>query len=171
MSASYPPPPPPPPYTPRKIRPSIVTKYALATLILGIVPIIIGILEMYFYTNTAAYAVGAIIIILGAYIIICGVGMLAGQGWSMKISGYTIMSWAKRPEVTAYFELPPAYPPLPPGGQPSPPPAPTTPPTPPASSAAKPTLPPAPTCATCGQPLTYISQYQRWYCENCKKYA
>ena len=165
MSASYPPPPPPPPYTPRKIRPSIVTKYALTTLILGIVAIIIGILEMYFIATTAAYAVGAIIIILGAYIIICGVGMLAGQGWSMKISGYTIMGWAKRPEVTAYFELPPPYPPYPPEAQPSPPPA---------SPAAEPAPPPAPsvqTCATCGQPLTYISQYQRWYCENCKKYA
>ena len=165
MSASYPPPPPPPPYTPRKIRPSIVTKYALATLILGIVAIIIGILDISRFATTAAYAVGAIIIILGAYIIICGVGMLAGQGWSMKISGYTIMGWAKRPEVTAYFELPPVYPPYPPEAQPSPPPA---------SPAAEPAPPPAPsvpTCATCGQPLTYISQYQRWYCENCKKYA
>lgn len=27
-----------------------------------------------------------------------------------------------------------------------------------------------PTCSTCGQPLTFIQQYGRWYCYNCKKY-
>ena len=26
-------------------------------------------------------------------------------------------------------------------------------------------------CRDCGKPLTYISQYQSWYCENCKAYA
>jgi sporulation protein YlmC with PRC-barrel domain len=28
-----------------------------------------------------------------------------------------------------------------------------------------------PLCATCGKPLTWIPQYQRWYCYNDKKYA
>jgi sporulation protein YlmC with PRC-barrel domain len=28
-----------------------------------------------------------------------------------------------------------------------------------------------PTCATCGKPLTWIPQYQRWYCYNDKKYV
>jgi sporulation protein YlmC with PRC-barrel domain len=28
-----------------------------------------------------------------------------------------------------------------------------------------------PACSTCRGPLTYIPQYQRWYCYNCKKYA
>ena len=28
-----------------------------------------------------------------------------------------------------------------------------------------------PTCKICGGPLTYIPQYQRWYCYNDKKYA
>jgi hypothetical protein len=27
------------------------------------------------------------------------------------------------------------------------------------------------TCPTCGGPLTYIDQYQRWYCYKCKKYV
>lgn len=31
--------------------------------------------------------------------------------------------------------------------------------------------PPAPSCPTCGQPLIYVSQYQRWYCQNCKEYS
>ncbi|MGB9740347.1 MAG: PRC-barrel domain-containing protein [Candidatus Bathyarchaeia archaeon] len=26
-------------------------------------------------------------------------------------------------------------------------------------------------CPTCKGPLTYIPQYQRWYCYKCKKYA
>lgn len=26
-------------------------------------------------------------------------------------------------------------------------------------------------CSICGQPLIYISQYKRWYCYNCRKYA
>jgi hypothetical protein len=25
-------------------------------------------------------------------------------------------------------------------------------------------------CQTCGKPLTYVNQYQRWYCTNCEKY-
>lgn len=28
-----------------------------------------------------------------------------------------------------------------------------------------------PTCPTCKGPLTWIPQYQRWYCFKCKKYA
>jgi sporulation protein YlmC with PRC-barrel domain len=28
-----------------------------------------------------------------------------------------------------------------------------------------------PLCPTCGKPLTWIPQYQRWYCYNDKKYA
>lgn len=28
-----------------------------------------------------------------------------------------------------------------------------------------------PTCPTCGEPLTYIQQYQRWYCYKDKKYV
>jgi MFS family permease len=31
--------------------------------------------------------------------------------------------------------------------------------------------PGAEVCPTCGGPLTYIQQYQRWYCYKCKKYA
>jgi hypothetical protein len=30
--------------------------------------------------------------------------------------------------------------------------------------------PPSPTCPTCGGPLTYIQQYQRWYCYKEQKY-
>lgn len=30
--------------------------------------------------------------------------------------------------------------------------------------------PPGPSCPTCNQLLVYVPQYQRWYCQNCKKY-
>jgi hypothetical protein len=33
-----------------------------------------------------------------------------------------------------------------------------------------PPMPAAQLCPTCGKPLTYIQQYDRWYCTNCKKY-
>jgi len=39
---------------------------------------------------------------------------------------------------------------------------------------AGPPPPPPPgtaTCPTCGGPLTYIQQYQKWYCYKCEKYA
>jgi len=35
----------------------------------------------------------------------------------------------------------------------------------------QPPPPPSSLCSTCGRPLTYVQQYQRWYCENCKKYV
>jgi sporulation protein YlmC with PRC-barrel domain len=33
------------------------------------------------------------------------------------------------------------------------------------------TLRTAPTCPTCGGPLRYIEQYQRWWCDRDKKYV
>lgn len=29
---------------------------------------------------------------------------------------------------------------------------------------------PTPTCPKCGTPLTYVQQYERWYCPTCKEY-
>jgi hypothetical protein len=29
----------------------------------------------------------------------------------------------------------------------------------------------APVCRTCGQPTTYIAQYSRYYCQNCRQYV
>lgn len=30
--------------------------------------------------------------------------------------------------------------------------------------------PPGPPCASCGTSLTYVQQYGRWYCPNCRRY-
>ncbi|MEM3694948.1 MAG: hypothetical protein QXJ11_03200 [Candidatus Bathyarchaeia archaeon] len=50
--------------------------------------------------------------------------------------------------------------------QPAPAPAPAfTPPIPP------PTQPQAAVCPTCGGPLVYVQQYQRWYCNKCQRYV
>lgn len=35
----------------------------------------------------------------------------------------------------------------------------------------QPQQPQQPTCPTCRGPLSYIQQYQRWYCHKCQKYA
>jgi len=37
--------------------------------------------------------------------------------------------------------------------------------------AAQPQQPQQPVCPTCRGPLSYIQQYQRWYCYKCQKYA
>ena len=36
---------------------------------------------------------------------------------------------------------------------------------------AQPTQPAQPICPTCKGPLSFIQQYQRWYCYKCQKYA
>jgi sporulation protein YlmC with PRC-barrel domain len=41
----------------------------------------------------------------------------------------------------------------------------------PAVQTAQPVQQNKPLCPTCNQPLTYIQQYQRWYCYNEKKYV
>jgi sporulation protein YlmC with PRC-barrel domain len=44
----------------------------------------------------------------------------------------------------------------------------------PAPQAATPTQPEPqaqPTCPTCKGPLSFIQQYQRWYCHKCQKYV
>ena len=58
-----------------------------------------------------------------------------------------LLTRRKKPPAQAY---PPAYAPAPP----PPPPAQAT----------------APFCKNCGKPTTYIGQYQRYYCYNCKQY-
>ncbi len=39
------------------------------------------------------------------------------------------------------------------------------------ASPSPPPPPPMPICPTCGKPLSYIQQYQRWYCYNERKYV
>ncbi len=57
---------------------------------------------------------------------------------------------------------PPAYAPPPPVGAPA---AAAAPPPPPAAA------PAAPFCGTCGKPTTYVPQYGRYYCYDCKQYV
>ncbi len=39
------------------------------------------------------------------------------------------------------------------------------------STPAQAAQPTQPTCPTCKGPLSYIQQYQRWYCHKCQKYV
>jgi hypothetical protein len=74
-----------------------------------------------------------------------------------------IIYYLFRPDVKAFFRKVPAEAYAPPstyqGSQ-----TPGVPPPPPQGVAQN-------TCPNCGQPLTWIEQYQRWYCYNCQRYA
>ncbi len=71
-----------------------------------------------------------------------------GSGWSKNEDWVNAINQAVAAERSFQAQPAVAYPP------PPPPPAPSTPP-----------------CPSCGSPLTYIPQYQRWYCYKEKKYA
>jgi hypothetical protein len=151
MTASYPPPPPSASYAQGKVRPSVVTKYGIFTIVIGIVAIIIGVVDAVIFKDVAINVVaGAICIVIGVVFgLICGFGILAGQKWALIVSGYTMMAWTKNPEVIEYFGLSPASPVYPPSAP----------------------LPSTPMCSVCGRPLIYVQQYQRWYCQNCQRYS
>ena len=149
MSEPYPPPP-PPAYAPQKPRPSAVTNHAMYLFIIGIICIVAAVLEFVFLAAPWSYVVGIITSIFSVLSLIDAIGLFMGQLWALKISGWSNSQWAQAPDVKEYFGLPPAYPAYAPS--------------------APATAPPPPTCPTCGQPLTYIQQYQRWYCQNCQKY-
>jgi len=149
MSASYPPP--PPAYAPRKTRPSAVTKYAAYLFIVGIVIAVIAILEFIFYSYPTSLIVGIITIIFTVLAFVEGLGLFLGQSWALKLSGYSNRPWAQAPDVREYFGLPSAYPAYPPSS--------------PVASTS------SPVCPTCGQPLRYVQQYQRWYCDREQKYV
>lgn len=149
VSAPYPPP--PPPIGPTKARPSAVTKYATYLFIASIIIIVFAVLDFIFYTPPWSYVIGVITVLLAALVFIDGVGLFIGQRWALTIGGYGNRTWAQAPEVREYFGLPPAYPPY--------------------SPSAPAIVPPSPTCPTCGQPLRYVQQYRRWYCDKEQKYV
>ena len=151
FTMSTPSPPPPPPFTPRRQRPSAVTNNAMTIFVIGIILIVVAVLEIVFLVQPWSYVTGIMTIIAAATLLIDGLGLLMGQSWALKYSGWMNKPWAQAPDVREYFGLPPAYSAYAPS----------------VSAAA----PPPPTCPTCKQPLTYVQQYQRWYCQNCQKYV
>ena len=149
MSARYPSP--PPPIGPTKARPSAVTKYAKYLFVVGIIIIVFAVLDFIFYAPPWSYVIGVITVLLAALAFIDGVGLFIGQRWALTIGGYSNRAWAQAPDVREYFGLPQAYPIY--------------------SSSAPATARPSPTCPTCSQPLRYVQQYQRWYCDKEQKYV
>ncbi len=138
-------PPPPPGYSPPKTRPGVVTKYTLLGLILSLIVIAIGVVNLAWYPTALTTAIGAIVTVIGVFYLIVSFGFFIGQGWAFTLSGYSHSQWASTPEVQTFFGRS-------------------------ASSLGAPAPPPAATCSTCGQPLTFVQQYQRWYCANEQKY-
>jgi len=137
-------------------------------------------------------AIAIIFIIIAVVEFIIAWGLLGGKGWAWTLTivltflaialevlsltggvgAFTIIGLAInaliiyylfRPNIKAFFRKGPAeaYPP------------PST-----YQASQTPGVPPPPpqgvaqnTCPNCGQPLTWIEQYQRWYCYNCQRYA
>ena len=149
MSAPYPPP--PPTIASRKTRPNAVTKYATYLFLASIIITVFAVLEFIFYSYPWSYVVGIITAVLAVLTFIDGLGLFLGQSWALTIGGYSNRAWVQAPDVREFFGLPPAYPAYP--------------------SSAPATAPPSPACPTCGQPLTYVQQYQGWYCDREQKYV
>jgi hypothetical protein len=150
------PPPPPPPPTPSssKIRPSDVSKYAMYMLVASILVLVFGIIDFFVWGPPANLVLGIIFVLLAVIFFIDTFGVYAGQSWALTLSGYSRSQWAQAPEVREFFGLPPvAFP----GYVQAP--IPTA------------TPPPSPMCPTCGRPLTYMQQYNRWYCATEQKYV
>jgi len=152
----------PPPLS--RNRPSVVTKYAVAHVVVGIIFVILGAWSLSTGLSRAQYEWSIILGVIGMIFAIANFvwafGLFEGKKWALF--GYSRTSFFRRPDVIAFFGVTTmAFPPPPAPPSFIPPPPPVAPPPPPS----------VPTCPTCGQPLAYIQQYNRWYCSKCKKYV
>lgn len=78
-------------------------------LIEGIIALIVGTLIITEISVQTVQVIGAIVILFGVFCgIIAGLGILDGQRWALTLSGWSFFTWAKRPEVRAYFGTPAA---------------------------------------------------------------
>jgi hypothetical protein len=145
-----PPPPPPPGYAPPRVRPKDVTKYFMYMIITSIILFAVTAISMALWPPWG-YVSGAIALVFGILILILSLGILSGQAWALKWSGYGNAQWARTSEVREYFRLPPIQPAY--------------------AAPAPPAAPAAPMCPTCGGTLRFIQQYQRWYCDKEQKYV
>jgi len=137
--------------------------------------------------------IAVVLIIVALVEFIMAWGLLKGKGWAWILSivfmfltialGFLslvhptafnliglaidalIVYYLFRPNVKAFFGRGPAVTYQPPATYPTTQ-ASQAPPPPPQEAAQK-----TPACPRCGQALTWIDQYQRWYCYNCQQYA
>jgi hypothetical protein len=164
-------------------RPTGVTIIAALGILGGTVLVILGILSLAVFGLPseglfAAFAIffSTFYILLGLTEFIASWGLLVGKGWAWTLNlvlaalsivlvlffpgssfwtiiiNAIIIYYLFRPNVKAFFGKGPA-------GSYQPPPPPTT------------TTQKTATCPRCGQQLTYIEQYKRWYCYNCQQYS
>ena len=147
-------PPPPPEYAPSKTRPSVVTKYTIYFIVASIICIVFGVIDFAVWGPPGNYIIGAIFVILGVFFLVTSFAFYAGQSWALTLSGYGSSQWAQAPEVRNFFGLPAST-----YGYVQATPTAVAPP------------PPQSMCPTCGRPLTYIQQYNRWYCSAEQKYV
>jgi hypothetical protein len=145
-----------------------VTEKALLLFGISILLFVIAALEIAFFDPSVSLIIGIITILLGIFVLVDALGLLMGQQWALTLSGWSNRPWAQAPDVKQYFGLPTTPATAPPYAT-----APTYSTAPANVSALGPNpTPPAasPACPTCGQPLRYIEQYGRWYCDREQKY-
>jgi len=138
-------------------------------------------------------AIAIIFIIIAVVEFIIAWGLLGGKGWAWTLTivltflvialellsltnptAFTIIGlvinaliiyYLFKPNVKAFFGKGPAETYQPPATYQASQ-TPQVPPPPPQEAAQN-----IPACPNCGRPLTWIEQYQRWYCYNCQRYA
>jgi len=136
----------------------------LLLLILWPIALILSIVSVFRRQRALIAGIIGIICWAGAAMYISGLptgGAQYGAGTFTGFAGAIIMI------VAYYIKLPSSRPQAAPA-QAFPPQAPSQqfshPPPPPPTTVAQ------PLCPTCGQPLTFIQEYNKWYCYNCNKY-
>lgn len=108
---------------------------------------------------------GIVLLVLGVILMVVGIFFwpICAVGIILLIVGIILIAAApSHPAYPMYYAPPPGYP------YAAPPP---TGPAPPAGTAPSPTgAPSVPLCPVCSGPLTWVTQYQRWYCYRCQAY-
>ena len=141
----------------------------------GVIALILGLIILFFAWRlrhpTGGVQTTAILIIVFSLISFIGDAFYIGSILAL-VGGILALVWKPSapmgmPQANAWGQ---ATPPAAPYGAPPPPGAPP-PMTPPPGTAPPAAAPAAPFCSNCGKPTTFVPQYNRYYCYDCKQYV
>jgi|WetSurMetagenome_2_1015567.scaffolds.fasta_scaffold01506_10 hypothetical protein len=145
-----------------KVRPEVVAKHANYGFAASFLCVVFGVVNFFGWVQPANLLMCTVFIAIGATFFVMSFGVFLGQRWALVLSGFSSSQWAQTLEVKAFFHTPPANPPPQPYMQALM----TPPPTPPVNAQAPASGAPSslPVCPTCGYPLVFLPEYNRWYC-------
>ena len=153
MSATLPPQQSEPPHS--RTRPAAVARHVNYSVAASFLCVIFGIVNFFAWEQPANILMTTIFVAIGAASFVMSIGIFLGQRWAFILSGFSGSSWAQNEEVKAFFHthaanpLPQPYLKAPITQQPAPP-----------VNAQSSLL----RCPTCGNPLMFLPEYNRWYC-------